>query len=308
MRRAAVTGGAGFIGSHLVQELVRRGYHVTIVDNLLTGKLANIQSLIDRGKADFINGSITDLSLLKEAFQGAEFIFHQAAIPSVPRSIDDPLSSHEANATGTLKVLLTARDCGVKKVVYASSSSVYGDTPMLPKREDMTPNPLSPYAVAKLAGENYCQVFREVYGLPTVSLRYFNVYGLRQDPESPYAAVIPKFVSRIKSGQPPVIYGDGLQTRDFTFVGDAVAANILAAEGDACGVFNVATGSRIAINELAHLVTDLMGSAIAPVHAAERPGDIRHSLADISRARSFGYAPRHDIRSGLAETLRGDGA
>ena len=308
MKRAAVTGGAGFIGSHLAQELVRRGYLVTIVDNLLTGKLANIQSLIDRGKADFINGSINDLPLLKEAFQGAEFIFHQAAIPSVPRSIADPLSSHEANATGTLKVLLTARDCGVKKVVYASSSSVYGDTPVLPKQEDMTPNPLSPYAVAKLAGENYCQVFRQVYGLPTVSLRYFNVYGLRQDPQSPYAAVIPKFVSRIKSGQPPVIYGDGLQTRDFTFVGDAVAANILAAESDACGVFNVATGNRITVNELAHLVTDIMGSAMAAVHAAERPGDIKHSLADISRARSFGYAPRHDIRSGLAEMLRGDGA
>jgi len=308
MKRAAVTGGAGFIGSHLAQELVRGGYRVTIVDNLLTGKLANIQSLINGGKADFIKGSITDLPLLKEAFQGAEFVFHQAAIPSVPRSIDDPLSSHEANATGTLKVLLTARDCGVKKVVYSSSSSVYGDTPVLPKREDMTPNPLSPYAVAKLAGENYCQVFRQVYGLPTVSLRYFNVYGPRQDPESPYAAVIPKFVSRIKSGQPPVIYGDGLQTRDFTFVGDAVAANILAAESDACGVFNVATGNRITLNELARLVTDLMGSAVAPVYAAERPGDIKHSLADISRARSFGYAPRHDIRSGLAEMLRGDGA
>ena len=308
MKRAVVTGGAGFIGSHLAQELVRRGYHVTVVDNLLTGKLANIRSLIDTGKADFINGSITDVPLLKEAFRGAEFIFHQAAIPSVPRSINDPLSSHEANATGTLKVLLTARDCGVKKVVYASSSSVYGDTPVLPKREDMTPNPLSPYAVTKLAGENYCQVFRQVYGLSTVSLRYFNVYGPRQDPESPYAAVIPKFASRIRSGQPPVIYGDGLQTRDFTFVGDAVAANILAAETDACGVFNVATGNRITLNELADLVTDLMGSAIAPVHAAERPGDIKHSLADISRARSFGYVPRHDIRSGLAETLRGDGA
>lgn len=308
MKRAAVTGGAGFIGSHLAQELVRGGYRVTIIDNLLTGKLANIQSLIDGGKADFIKGSITDLPLLREAFQGTQFVFHQAAIPSVPRSIDDPLSSHEANATGTLKVLLTARDCGVKKVVYSSSSSVYGDTPVLPKREDMTPNPLSPYAVAKLAGENYCQVFRQVYGLPTVSLRYFNVYGLRQDPESPYAAVIPKFVSRIKSGQPPVIYGDGLQTRDFTFVGDAVAANILAAESDACGVFNVATGNRITLNELARLVTDLLGSAVAPVYAAERPGDIKHSLADITRARSFGYAPRHDIRSGLAEMLRGDGA
>ena len=253
---------------------------------------------------DFIHGSITDPPLLQKLFQGAHYVFHQAAIPSVPRSIENPLVSHDVNGTGTLNVLLAAKDNGVKKVIYASSSSVYGDTPTLPKKEDMSAKPQSPYAVAKLAGEYYCQVFRQVYQLPTVCLRYFNVHGPRQDPESQYAAVIPSFLKRVLQGNPPIIFGDGEQTRDFSFVTDAVEANILAAESDAAGIFNIGSGEAISINDLARLIVRLVGNEVEPVYQPPRPGDIRHSLADISRAREFGYKPKHGLEEGLKETIR----
>ena len=254
-------------------------------------------------RVDFIRGSITDLSLLTKLFRGIDFVFHQAAVPSVPRSIDDPQATHEANLTGTLNVLLAAKDNGVKKVIYASSSSVYGDTPTLPKREDMLPDPRSPYAVAKLAGEYYCRVFQQVYGLPTACLRYFNVYGPRQDPDSQYAAVIPRFIRLARNNSSPVIYGDGEQTRDFTFIKDVVDANILAAESNASGIFNIGRGERVSINNLAGLIIKLVGSIVDPVRQEPRPGDVMHSLADISRAGAFGYNPMYGLEEGLRETI-----
>ena len=326
MEKVLVTGGAGFIGSHLAEELARRGYHVIILDDLSSGKLENIGPLLGKDNAEFIQGSITDPPLLQKLFQGIDYVFHQAAIPSVPRSIENPSASHEANITGTMNVLLAARDNGVSKVIYASSSSVYGDTPTLPKKEDMPPNPQSPYAVTKLAGEYYCRVFQEVYGLPTACLRYFNVYGPRQDPNSQYAAVIPKFIQRVSEGKPPIIFGDGEQTRDFTFIKDVVEANILAAESDATGVFNIARGESISINQLAQLILNLSknsvkrkipynspspsgreleGGGLQPIHEEPRLGDIKHSLADISKAKTFGYKPRYSLEEGLGETMRG---
>ena len=298
-----VTGGAGFIGSHLVEELVQRGYRVTILDDLSTGKLENIENFLNKGSADFVKGSITDLSLLQKLFQGAHYIFHLAALPSVPRSIENPLASHQVNLTGTLNVLLAARDNSIKKVVYSSSSSVYGDTPTLPKREDMPPNPQSPYAVNKVASEYYCQVFYQVYGLPTVSLRYFNVYGPRHEPNSPYAAVIPRFIKMVTEGRPPVIFGDGEQTRDFTFIKDTVEAIVIAAESSTTGIFNVGSGERLSINHLAELVINLVGNTVKPNHCKPRPGDISHSLADISRIKALGYEPKYNIEEGLKETI-----
>ncbi len=304
MQKLIVTGGAGFIGSHLAELLLSRGYHVIIIDDLSTGKMANIERLLKRANVEFIQGSITDLPLLQRLFQGAYYVFHQAAIPGVPLSIDSPQFSHEVNITGTLNVLLAARDNHVKKVIYASSSSVYGDTKTLPKREDMVPSPLSPYAVTKLAGEYYCRVFHQVYGLATVCLRYFNVYGPRQDPNSQYAAVIPKFIKSSCEGKPSIIFGDGEQTRDFTFVKDVVEANLLAAQSDACGLFNVSRGESITINRLAKLITEFAGNKVEPIHQEPRPGDIRHSLADVSKAKAFGYEPKYDLKAGLAETVR----
>jgi UDP-glucose 4-epimerase len=329
-KRAVVTGGAGFIGSHLAEELARRGYQVIIFDDLSTGKMKNIRMLVDalchserseesrrdealaspnypkeslNTEVQFVPGSITDLPLLQRLFQGVDYVFHQAAIPSVPRSIENPQASHEANITGTLNVLLAARDNGVKKVIYASSSSVYGDAPTLPKRENMPPNPQSPYAVTKLAGEYYCRVFQEVYELPTACLRYFNVYGPRQDPNSQYAAVIPKFISRASESKSPIIFGDGEQTRDFTFIKDVVEANILAAESNASGIFNIGRGESISINSLAELIIGLVGNNVEPIYEDPRPGDIRHSLADISRARAFDYKPKWTLEEGLRETI-----
>jgi len=304
MNKVIVTGGAGFIGSHLVQELLKHGHQVIILDNLSTGRLSNIEFLLDDKNVAFVQGSLNNLPLLRRLFSGTDFVFHQAAVPSVPRSIKDPRTSHHANATGTLNVLLAARDNGVKKVVFASSSSVYGDTPTLPKVEDMAPNPQSPYAVTKLAAENYCRVFERVYGLKTVCLRYFNVYGPRQDPGSLYAAVIPLFINSALDGKSPVIFGDGEQTRDFTYVKDVVTANIMAAESPATGIFNIGTGSRVTINQLAKLIIKIVGdSKIKVVHRKVRPGDILHSLADISRAGSFGYRPRYTLEEGLREVV-----
>jgi len=266
--------------------------------------MENIELLLKKENAEFIQGSITDLPLLQKLFQGVDYVFHQAALPSVLRSVEDPLSTNKVNITGTLNVLLAARDNNVKKVIYASSSSVYGDTATLPKTEDMVPHPQSPYTVTKLAGEYYCQVFYQVHGLPTVCLRYFNVYGARQDPNSQYAAVIPRFISRVSKGESPIIFGDGEQTRDFTFVKDAVEANILAAESDATGVFNIGKGESISINRLAELIIGLVGKGVKPVHREPRPGDIRHSLADISKAKAFGYNPNYNLEEGLRETIR----
>ena len=298
--KAIITGGAGFIGSNLA-EVLSRDNEVIILDDLSTGNDANIRGL----EIELVKGSVTDLDLLRKIFEGADYVFHQAAIPSVPRSIKDPVSTNEANVTGTLKVLIAARDCSVKKVIFASSSSAYGDTPELPKREDMNPNPLSPYAVTKLIGEYYCNVFDEVYDLKTVALRYFNVYGPKQDPHSDYAAVIPKFIKRIQEGKPPIIYGDGTQTRDFTSVDDVVSANILAAESDAKGVYNVATGKRITINELASVIMAIMGRDLDPIHEKPREGDVLHSLGDITKAKKdFGYAPGDKLEANLKETVK----
>ena len=305
MRKVVVTGGAGFIGSHLAEAAARHGWQVVIIDDLSTGRKANIEHLLRGGGIQLYKGSITDLPLLQRLFRGAEYVFHQAALPSVPRSIENPQSSHEINATGTLNVLLAARDNRVKKVIYASSSSAYGDTHTLPKREDMPPNPQSPYAVTKLAGEYYCQVFTRLYGLPTACLRYFNVYGPRQDPESQYAAVIPRFIIRVAGGSPPIIFGDGEQTRDFTFVGDVVKANLLAAESESSGVFNIGSGQRISIKELARLIIRLMGGTMQPSYEAARAGDVIHSLADISRAAEFGYKPECGLEEGLKQTIKG---
>lgn len=300
--KIVITGGAGFIGSNIAEELTKdNANEVIVVDDLSTGKMENIKDL----DINFVEGSIMDLELLQETFKEVDYVFHQAAIPSVPRSIKDPIATNNANINGTLNVLVAARDCSVKKVIYASSSSVYGDTPELPKREDMTPNPLSPYAVTKLLGEYYGSVFNAIYGLKTVALRYFNVYGPRQDPYSDYAAVIPKFVSRVSEDDPPLIYGDGRQTRDFTFVRDVVTANIEAMRSEATGVFNIASGSRISINELAELVMKLMSKKLAVIFEAPREGDVKHSLAEISKAKAkFGYEPDYSLEKGLEETIR----
>jgi UDP-glucose 4-epimerase len=299
-----VTGGAGFIGSHIVEELAQQKHEVVILDNLFSGKMENIESFLKKKNVTFVKGSITDLSILKEIFKGADGIFHEGAIASVPRSIANPLATNEANVTGTLNVLIAARDCGVRKVLFASSSSVYGNTPTLPKREDMPPNPLSPYAVSKLTGEHYLKVFSEVYGFATLSLRYFNVFGPRQDPQSEYAAVIPRFITKILRHESPTIYGDGGQTRDFSYVKDVVQANIRAMESDAEGVFNVAYCKRIDLNELASLIMEITGITVPLVYEPSRTGDVRDSLADIRRAQeAFGYAPEFTVKSGMKETI-----
>ena len=283
--------------------MVERGYRVTIIDDLSTGNVSNVKSLLDNGKADLIKGSVTDFTLLKRQFEGSQYIFHLAALSSVPKSIDDPGSAHEINATGTLNVLIAARDCGVKKVIFASSAAVYGDAPGVVKSEDMIPAPLSPYAVSKLAAEYYCGIFEKIYGIATVSLRYFNVYGPRQDPDSPYAAVIPLFMRMVMDGKAPVVFGDGEQSRDFIFVKDAVEANINAADSDATGVFNLGNSKKVTINELARLVIEISGNtALKPVYREPRPGDIRHSFADIQKAGAFGFKPEYSLSEGLRET------
>jgi UDP-glucose 4-epimerase len=295
-----VTGGLGFIGSHLVETLLTDN-RVTIIDNHSTGDLKNVDQTNE--ELEVIIGDINELNLAT-IFDGHDYVLHQAALPSVPRSVKDPLASHESNLTGTLKVLIAARDTGVQKVIYASSSSVYGDAAALPKQEDMHVTPISPYAVTKAAGEFYCTVFHEIYGLPTVSLRYFNVFGPRQDPNSQYAAVIPKFITAILTNARPTIYGDGQQSRDFTYVNNVVEANLLACESDASGTFNIACGRSVTINELVALINEIAGTAIEPEYVAPRPGDVKHSLADITKARSFGYSPSDSFKDELAETIR----
>jgi len=297
-----VTGGAGFIGSHIV-EAIARSHEVVVIDNFSSGKRENLSMFAD--SINIIQGSITDLPLLKDAFKGADGIFHLGAIASVARSVDDPFVTHETNLTGTLNVLLAARDCGVRKVVFSSSSAVYGDEPTLPKREDMPSVPLSPYAVSKLAGEYYCKVFSELFGVKTISLRYFNVFGPRQDPQSEYAAVIPKFITRLLDNQPPVIFGDGKQTRDFVYVKDVVQANLLAMQSSATGTFNIVSGERIDLTTLAGTLLAIMNVNLPPIYKKPRSGDIRDSVSDITAAkRTFGYLSSYSLDKGLAETIR----
>jgi len=304
-KKILVTGGAGFIGSNLARYLSNSQNQVVVLDDLSTGRKENIDDLIKNNKIEFVEGSITDLDLLQDTFKNIEYVFHEAALPSVPRSIKDPFTTNQVNINGTLNVLIAAKDTGVKKVIYASSSSVYGDTPTLPKIESMIPNPLSPYAITKLTGEYYCQVFSDVFDLPTVALRYFNVYGPRQDPTCEYAAVIPKFITCVMNGQSPIIYGDGEQTRDFTYIDDVIQANILAAESKATGVFNAAGGRRITINELATTVMNIIGTKLKISYKESRPGDIKHSLADSSKAnKAFGFSLQYDIEKGLKETIK----
>jgi UDP-glucose 4-epimerase len=275
-----------------------------IIDDLANGKLENIRHLVESGAVSFIRGSVTDPSLLKECMEGVDGVFHEAALVSVLRSVKDPVSTNEANVTGTLRVLVAARDAGVKAVVFASSSSVYGDSPVLPKREDMQPVPKSPYAISKAAGEHYMRVFSELYGIRTVSLRYFNVFGPRQDPDSAYAAVIPRFITRVLRGEPLVVHGDGGQTRDFTYVRDVVQGNLRAMESGAQGVFNLACGERNSILDLARTIMAITGKEVPVHHEETRLGDIRDSLADISAARGrLKYAPGYNLRTGLEETV-----
>jgi UDP-glucose 4-epimerase len=300
-----VTGGAGFIGSHIVEELVRRGELVRVLDNLSTGRRENLLPFLDQ--VDLIEGDLGDLPAVRRAVEGVDYVLHQAALPSVPRSIDNPLNSHAANATGTLHLLIAAQQAGVRRVVYASSSSVYGDSPTLPKRESMSPQPKSPYAASKLAGEHYCHAFTRVHELETACLRYFNVFGPRQDPTSQYAAVIPLFITAMLQGVFPTVYGDGLQSRDFTYVGNVVHANLLAATapGVTGRVFNVACGQRHTLLDLIAVLNELLGTHITPLHTAPRPGDVRHSLADITAAQeALGYRVEADFKQGLRRTVK----
>ena len=302
---ALVTGGAGFIGSHIAAALLASGARVRVLDDLSTGHRENIEEI--GGDVEFIEGSVADEQLLKKAFENVEVIFHEAAIPSVPRSVEAPRNTHVASVDGTFSVLLAARDAGVKRVVYAASSSAYGDQPTLPKSEEMSPQPLSPYAVAKLVGEYYCQVFTRVYGLETVSLRYFNVFGPRQDPGSQYSGVVSRFISALSTGERPVIFGDGEQSRDFTYIDNVVAANLSAASAPkAAGkVINVANGQRVTLNELLGELKELTDKTdVTAEYRDPRVGDVRHSLADITMARELlGYESKVNLREGLQRTL-----
>jgi UDP-glucose 4-epimerase len=302
-QKILVTGGAGFIGSHLAGELAKEN-ELIIIDDLSTGRLENIRELIKKENVNFIKGSITDYDLLKESFKDIDFVFHLAALASVPESIKDPMASNSVNINGTLNVLMAARDNRIKKVIYTSSCAVYGDTEVMPVPETSPLNPKSPYAVAKLTGEYYCNVFRDIFNLPVISLRYFNVYGPRQNPMSEYAAVVPKFISNVMKDKPPIIYGDGLQTRDFVFVKDIVRANILAALSKESGSFNIGSGVSTSIVRLAETIIRVLGKDIEPLHKEPREGEIRNSLADISKACALGYAPEYSLEEGLMETVR----
>ena len=307
-----VTGGAGFIGSHLVQELLRRGHRVRVADNFITGKKDNLEAALEAAGPgasaayELVSGDLADHTIAQAAVQGMDYVLHQAAIPSVPRSIEDPVTSNRANVDASLSVLVAARDAGVKRVVYAGSSSAYGDTPTLPKSEDMPPSPMSPYALQKLVSEQYMQLFTRLYGLETVTIRYFNVFGPRQDPSSPYSGVISLFLRAMVEGRAPVIHGDGEQTRDFTYVANVVDGVLRAVEApDASGeVINVATNSRISLNQLFAVLKKLTGSSLTPSYGSARAGDVRDSQADISKAlRLLGYQPQVSFEEGLKQTL-----
>ncbi len=302
-----VTGGAGFIGSHIAERLLEEGHRVRILDDFSTGYRHNVEPLAERysGRLEVVEGDVARIEDCHGAVREMTYVIHHAALASVPRSLADPAACHRSNADGTLNILLAARDAGVRRVVYAGSSSVYGESKKLPKDETMHPQPLSPYALTKLMGEEYLRLFRMHYGLETVTLRYFNVFGPRQDPDSPYAAVIPIFISHLARGERPTIHGDGLQSRDFTYVSNVVDANLAACRApNAAGVYNVACGARTTLLELLERIQEILGTHVPPIHSDPRPGDIRHSEADISRARrDLGYEPAVSIADGLPATV-----
>jgi nucleoside-diphosphate-sugar epimerase len=304
-RKYLVTGGAGFIGSHLVESLVVQGKEVRVLDNFLTGKRENIAAFMDA--IHLVEGDIRDLDTCKKAVDGVDFVLHQAALPSVPRSIENPVLTNAINVGGTVNILVASKEAEVKRVVFCSSSSVYGDDPHLPKKEGAEGSPLSPYAVTKLVGEKYMRVFSEIFGLGTLSLRYFNIFGPRQDPHSQYAAVIPNFIIRIDRGESPRIYGDGEQSRDFTYVANVVRANMLALEAEKISgeVLNIACGDRITVNTLFEKIRDFFQKDIEAVHDEPRPGDVRHSFADITKAMDMiNYEPAVTFDDGLRDTIR----
>jgi UDP-glucose 4-epimerase len=303
--RFLVTGGAGFIGSNLVEGLLSKNHAVRVLDNLSTGKRENLHEWGDR--IEFVEGDIRSYHIVREAVEGIDVVLHQAALPSVPRSVRDPITSNDVNVVGTVNVLTAVKDARVRRVVYASSSSVYGDTPELPKHEGMIPNPLSPYAVSKLAAEQYCKVFALVYGVETVSLRYFNVFGPRQDPGSQYSAVIPRFITAMMNDHQPIIFGDGEQTRDFTYVSNVVDANLLAASAKSSpGIaINCACHGRVSLNSLVERINQVLGKEIEPLYKDPRKGDIKHSFAAIEKAKNaIGYSPSVDFDEGLQRTIR----
>ncbi|MCK5343005.1 MAG: SDR family oxidoreductase [Candidatus Heimdallarchaeota archaeon] len=302
--RFVVTGGAGFIGSNLVLELIKNGNEVIVVDDLSTGNIENISQILP--EITFVNGDIRDIELLKETFQNVDCVIHCAALASVPKSVEDPIAANQINIDGTLNVLVAARDADVKRVVYAASSAAYGNSPILPKTEDMKPEPLTPYAITKLVGEQYCNVFYELYGLETVSLRYFNVFGPRQDPKSEYAAVIPKFIAGMLKNERPIIYGDGEQSRDFTYVQNNVDATLLACEVKAAAgeLFNIACGEMITLNELVEKLNLILDKNIEPTYTNPQLGDVKHSMADISLTKKIlGFEPKYDFEYGLRKTI-----
>ncbi|MDA2933067.1 SDR family oxidoreductase [Acidobacteria bacterium AH-259-D05] len=302
-----VTGGAGFIGSHICRALLKQGHSVRVVDNFSTGRRENLAQVQERypDQCEIHRQDIRQLEELKKLFQGAGTVYHQAAMTSVQKSVEDPLDCNSVNVEGTLKVLLAARDAAVKKVIFASSTAVYGDSEVLPKHEEMKPDPISPYAVTKYMGEVYCNIFSEIYQLSTLSLRYFNVFGPNQDPESEYAAVIPRFITRALSEKPPIIYGDGEQSRDFIFVDEVVAANLMAAESQVQGLsLNIACGQRFTLNQLVKILSDIMGRELKPEYQAPRPAEVRHSVADIALAgKMIGFQPRSSFSQGLRQTV-----
>ena len=300
MKNFLVTGGAGFIGSNICRKLISQGCFVRVIDNLLTGKKSNLSDIIN--KIEFIEADMGDENIARTAMKDIDVVLHQGALPSVPKSIDNPAATHKHCVDATFTLLLAARDAGIKRFVYAASSSAYGDTPTLPKIETMLTTPLSPYAAAKLAGEYYCSVFYRSFGLETVSLRYFNVFGPYQDPTSQYAAAIPAFVTSILKDEPPTIYGDGEQSRDFTYIDNVVEANLLAArtEQTAGEVINIACGQRVTVNEIIDMINDLVGKNVKPKYVDSRPGDVKHSLADITlAAKLIGFKPKVSFREGL---------
>lgn len=304
MAHYLVTGGAGFIGSHLVGRLLAEAHQVRVLDDFSTGKRENLADLAEQ--IELIEGDLRDPADCRRAVEDVEVIFHQAAVPSVPKSVQDPQSSHDANVNGTFNLLMAGREAKVRRVVYAASSSAYGDAPELPKHESQTPSPMSPYAVQKLAGEYYCQAFSECFGLETLSLRYFNVFGPRQDPASQYAAAIPAFVTAMLNDKQPTVFGDGEQSRDFTYIDNVLDANLLAAKASQARgqVLNVACGERVTINRIIARINELLGKNIKPIYTSPRPGDVKHSLADITQARTLlGYQPKILFDQGLALTI-----
>ncbi|MBX4200627.1 SDR family oxidoreductase [Candidatus Parcubacteria bacterium] len=307
MQKYLVTGGAGFIGSNIIKKILENGDFVRAVDNLATGRRENIEEFSGHANFEFMEGDLTDLETAKKSVKGMDIVLHEAAVPSVQRSVEDPLKSHHANITATLHMLIASKEEGIKKFVYASSSSIYGNNPQLPKKEDFPVLPISPYALNKYAGERYAQIFWQLYGLPTICLRYFNVFGPKQDPNSPYSAVIPKFISVALKGEELLMYGDGSQSRDFTFVDNVVAANLLAASSEKGfgEVFNIACGQQTTLNELVGFLQDITKTQIKITHQQNRVGDVMHSLADISKAREMlGYQPLVDFKEGLKKTVQ----